>query len=369
MRANNTDAAGNPVVMAKCAARHRPPLVLSTDYRIRWLHVPKTGTSFANAIFHIGCPGLPTWASMLVGKGDSAEQYYEQCHSAVANSEHCHLRMPGTFGKSHVAISEPWAPQTSAYVMLLRDPTARLMSAYHSRRHLCVNCSAATTFVDYARWSARQNRGIMTNMILGRWGAREAAPYPANKQIEEANKRLADFAFVGIVEYWPQSMCLFHDTFGGDPKPFEFANVRPSTHGKSGLHLAEARQLLEAAGLFDRSDKKIYAFGKDLFHKRYARSKHPPLAQPKAPPAQPKEPPAKSKAPKTKEPPAPPKELPAQPKAPKTKEPPAPPKELPAQPKAPKTKEPPAQPKELPAQPVEPPTKSKAPKTPHRRRQ
>mmetsp|Transcript_21721 Transcript_21721/g.73622 ORF Transcript_21721/g.73622 Transcript_21721/m.73622 type:complete len:364 (-) Transcript_21721:187-1278(-) len=296
MRANNTDAAGNPVVMPKCAARHRPPLVLSTDYRIRWLHVPKTGTSFANAIFHAACAGLPKWAAMPVGRAESVEQYYAQCHPTVANSEQCHLRKPGTFGRAHVPLAEPWAPRTAAYVTMVRNPTARLLSGYHFNRHLCANCSVSTTFVDYFRWSARQNRGIMTNMILGRWGAREAAPYPGSKQIDEASQRLADFAFVGVVEHWPESICLFHDAFGGDALPAEFQNVRPSTRAEGRLRLPEAKQMLEQAGLSDRSDRKVYAFAKDLFHRRYARSKRP---LPEQPPAHPEEAPTLSKAPKT----------------------------------------------------------------------
>ncbi|KAJ1461441.1 hypothetical protein M885DRAFT_507437 [Pelagophyceae sp. CCMP2097] len=296
-RANGT-AAGTAAGAAvpKCAVRRRPSLQLSSDYRIRWLHVPKTGTSFANAIFHAACAGLPKWAAMPVGRAESVEQYYAQCHPTVANSEQCHLRKPGTFGRAHVPLAEPWAPRTAAYVTMVRNPTARLLSGYHFNRHLCANCSVSTTFVDYFRWSARQNRGIMTNMILGRWGAREAAPYPGSKQIDEASQRLADFAFVGVVEHWPESICLFHDAFGGDALPAEFQNVRPSTRAEGRLRLPEAKQMLEQAGLSDRSDRKVYAFAKDLFHRRYARSKRP---LPEQPPAHPEEAPTLSKAPKT----------------------------------------------------------------------
>ena len=30
-----------------------------TRQSLRWLHVPKTGSTFQNSIFHWACPGLP----------------------------------------------------------------------------------------------------------------------------------------------------------------------------------------------------------------------------------------------------------------------------------------------------------------------
>lgn len=38
------------------------------------------------------------------------------------------------------------------------------------------------------------------------------------------------FAFVGITEFWSESICLFHRQLGGDSGELELGNVRPGVH-------------------------------------------------------------------------------------------------------------------------------------------
>ena len=60
-----------PASMCACAADSvpifQPPSVVWEPKALRWLHVPKTGTSFANSIMHAACgTSLPDWAEIRV---------------------------------------------------------------------------------------------------------------------------------------------------------------------------------------------------------------------------------------------------------------------------------------------------------------
>ena len=54
-----------------CAERRTKPVAcppraktLEVDRPIRWLHVPKCGTSFVDTVLPLACEGLPPWASV-----------------------------------------------------------------------------------------------------------------------------------------------------------------------------------------------------------------------------------------------------------------------------------------------------------------
>merc|ERR1719356_1744583 len=51
-----------------------------------------------------------------------------------------------------------------------------------------------------------------------------SAPEPST---DLAIKRLDGFKFVGLVEHWALSMCLFHTKLGGTCTELDFANMRP----------------------------------------------------------------------------------------------------------------------------------------------
>lgn len=53
------------------------------------------------------------------------------------------------------------------------------------------------------------------------------------EDVTEAIRRIhEDLAFVGIVEYWDQSICLFHRMFGGAIDESELKNLRPGEYGE-----------------------------------------------------------------------------------------------------------------------------------------
>lgn len=104
------------------------------------------------------------------------------------------------------------------FVTTFRDPRRRLVSAYNDQKHsfglpqrLTKALHDVTTLKDYVALPGIQ--GCMTKMVLGHYCADVVQ---INEQdLEEAKRRLHDYAFIGLVEYWTDSMCLFNAMFGG----------------------------------------------------------------------------------------------------------------------------------------------------------
>ena len=48
--------------------------------------------------------------------------------------------------------------------------------------------------------------------------------------------RSEKMAFVGLTDYWTESICLFHAMFGGNITAHEFTNTRPGVQDRSEVH-------------------------------------------------------------------------------------------------------------------------------------
>ena len=87
--------------------------------------------------------------------------------------------------------------------------------------------------------------------------------------------RLDAFAFVGIVERWTHSICLFHATFGSTMVKGDLFNVRPGrrardSHGPVGYDTASLRLRASEAGFEDWADHRLYAAAQAIFNRRFA---------------------------------------------------------------------------------------------------
>eukprot|EP00978_Attheya_sp_CCMP212_P040808 scaffold226478_cov31-Attheya_sp.AAC.3 len=52
---------------------------------------------------------------------------------------------------------------------------------------------------------------------------------PAKLPVKEALHRIASLSFYfGLTDRWEESICLFHNWYGGSTKPFELLNNRPT---------------------------------------------------------------------------------------------------------------------------------------------
>ena len=160
---------------------------------------------------------------------------------------------------------------TCQLAFVLRDPTARLVSGFHHGMHDCGHkCAANASLPEYAM--------AVAGMYVHYFGGGE---------LERALTRLRQFAFVGLVEYWDLSVCLYHSVFGGpSPVTAELENVRPGDYkaaAKTASPADEAAQLrkslsdwLARAKLYQDServsvtkrlvgDSEVYAAGESIF--------------------------------------------------------------------------------------------------------
>lgn len=210
---------------------------------ILWLHVPKTGSSFATTLAHFGCPSLP--ASRTV-KEPSNLPYglMLPCQDSFERFESGHEPVPNSSDLGHV-------------VSMFREPKERLASGYFHRLHdcpglrnkVCVprdtpenglngDCDRffQTPLQQQKPTIAEYNKcvgGCTAHMLAGR-------PCGINPDMRtiavetdskvKALKAIDQLGFVGITEQWPLSVCLFHVRFGGTCLRASFSNVRPGKH-------------------------------------------------------------------------------------------------------------------------------------------
>lgn len=82
---------------------------------------------------------------------------------------------------------------------------------------------------------------------------------PSAKALKVALARLENFAFVGLTGYFDLSVCLFHAMFGGECRPVEFANMRPSHY------LDDFPDFLKAHEIDDPYDGELFKAASKIF--------------------------------------------------------------------------------------------------------
>ena len=268
--------------------------------RLRWLHIAKTGTSFANVLFHYVCvhaephtsvapTAYPAWPP--AGLRRAYEDPQSTCnHSIILNGQEEHVHFPPVYPRD-----------AGLVVTVLRRPAARMFSclSFISMRFSCnpTRCDA-TRFLPYhlglgqlestfceryhgnncslpLRWlfsdAVRPRiQAIQTKMLLGY--ELDAAPslsaLPALASI-----RLGALAFVALTEAWEASVCLFHATFGGTPQPGEFSHAHQRGPPNSKAEVALALAIRAYVDQYvDVVDEKLYVLASLAFEADLSRS-------------------------------------------------------------------------------------------------
>ena len=288
----------------------------SSEKRFAWLHIPKTGSSIATALLHLGNNSLPSGARLPTCSSSGILVKSEMRDREVLSQETCQqvlrrgqpmrvcrnvsvercvggqaeltflkrfplsVHFPCTFWEhndgnigSHSAIDEAsYRRFAGKFVGMFRSPRARAVSAFLWFR----NAFPESTRPNASSY-ARRVIGTATRMVAGQAGGMDCGsaygscrPDAAAPDIRLALKRLRHgFKFVGLTEEWPLSICLLHSLFGGRCHGVEFENARPSeasAHGNAywGARL-KAAATTAVASVADPYDEQLYAAARQRF--------------------------------------------------------------------------------------------------------
>lgn len=189
-----------------------------------WLHVPKTGSSFLNALVHTPslCPGVP--------KDFAIDPDHCPPQAVVGCPSRNHIRLDQTCNGSfewerklgeHRALGKGFQGRALGF---FRQPEARILSHFHYLRTRSTRQEQIDDFV-------RRFQGCAVKMMTRsglEMGVHCGGGEPSGEEVQEALRRIDQFVFVGLTERWGLSMCLFRKIFGGHCLGSDFLNTRPS---------------------------------------------------------------------------------------------------------------------------------------------
>lgn len=250
---------------------------------IYWLHVPKTNSAFPRSFLTLPyvCKNLSDegkdiiWNTDEVFWGFSDSNPLEaQCAPDIPN-----LRSRGIEFGDHTAVREIYQQyiQGGHGVIVLRNPEQRLLSAWSDAHHSWpyeymqrdpANISEFIKFVQgctvklLSRSDISNNRGTADHH-LGDGLSSCGDPRPITKQeLQFATSALRnDFQFVGILEDYSNSICLFHTRFGGDCTMKELGNSRSGNTSSDGSDASATYDIHVLKGWTDPYDGPLYSEG------------------------------------------------------------------------------------------------------------
>eukprot|EP00638_Chattonella_subsalsa_P004098 CAMPEP_0117750408 /NCGR_PEP_ID=MMETSP0947-20121206/10356_1 /TAXON_ID=44440 /ORGANISM="Chattonella subsalsa, Strain CCMP2191" /LENGTH=231 /DNA_ID=CAMNT_0005568581 /DNA_START=137 /DNA_END=832 /DNA_ORIENTATION=- len=169
----------------------------------------------------------------------------------------------------------------TAVVTMLRDPLLRIESQfnYAFERKWIPNQGKSKAFNEEAVRIMEQQNVSTLEQYSSIWFMKNcqtkflsgydcAAPINVtNKEYKRALSVLEKLDFFGITDYWQESICLFHATFGLGPidDPKELANSRP-TAGARHLSIPETTQIILKQN--ENYDVQLFELGEKIFLSR-----------------------------------------------------------------------------------------------------
>lgn len=248
---------------------------------VAWVHVPKTGTSFLNAL-------LPNLCEPPIHHLDENATHGGVQHAFWKTRMHlsqCNFTSAPQFAKGyssppgHMAYGK-YAEQHAGHgVMLLRQPEQRIISGWHHDWH---------SYKPYSWYSPRHPdlptyasavEGCTVRMLTRRSDGEACGvwPLPSAAELKEALRLLRGFQFVGLTEDWDTTICLWRRRYGAGRHqhpdachPAEFLNMRPGTPEQHGRALTY--DVAPLRGFRDRFDGPLYEEARRLFDAELARA-------------------------------------------------------------------------------------------------
>lgn len=210
-----------------------------------WVHVPKCGTSFENAMHHLGCPDLPTWSSRSFIRFHSKDQAGRFWNPKLPSCSQFCLCFPRevkscNFWKEHDgARVSPGGHIPLSLPMRIAAHEKKLTILYVFREPIR---RAYSNFV-YICHQLKPNGGLVFNPDLHLCTSKApefSAFYHPHEMIytkflgvrpDQVQSALGLIQFVGVTELWESTICLFYAMFGTRtqfPSVFDFQNSRPT---------------------------------------------------------------------------------------------------------------------------------------------
>jgi len=244
---------------------------------VAWFHIQKTGTSFANTLYHTPAICANMLADSYVSK--AVGDYGTWDHEAWGRErEMC----PGGFSKSyrstlsfwlHEGLSrDTWTLNRGHFVTMLRQPEQRMLSDYYNKDIQPMRYPTGEGVWPYTSKtpSAREYAEVMAGCSVRQLTIDDYDPcyrveYPTREDVNLAINRLRQgFAFVGITDHWDRSICLFRTMFGGECNSLDLINTRPFNGTTADSDVYDASVL---EGWTDDRDGQLYKEGVELFER------------------------------------------------------------------------------------------------------
>lgn len=220
---------------------------------LKWLHIPKCGSSFGTTLVGMNCHGLPEDFSIGESGGAMNANKFNKLYAA----EYC--KHGWTLQMNHKPLGEGGNAdvENSHYVGMFRRPEQRLISDFYWGRARQEHDTALTYSKRFAGCAVRMMTG--DNCDIGATSLKVD-----NGLVHEAVGRLSRFTFVGLVEEWSLSICLFHAMFGGKCYPRELLRTRKggASSEKDDHGMYEETML---HGWKDEADGKLYSAVSHIF--------------------------------------------------------------------------------------------------------
>lgn len=242
----------------------KPRVAIVTDGRpipesFRFLHIPKTGTSFiivlrnyldACPVKHFSCPGVPGGGGDFInndsGKREKSLFSFNVTQEEMTASRDCGGKLVACGAPapnprhSHL----PWRNKEKEVnvVTMLRDPLSRLISHYSWLRgkkdSLDERLKDFNDLIEHCLEDSNYNSDFCP-LFATKAGLSQSAInmlsgyFPETKKVLNENDFLRaktrlfnEIIFYGITDRWDETVCTFHCEFGGEALPSEFINTR-----------------------------------------------------------------------------------------------------------------------------------------------
>mmetsp|Transcript_26841 Transcript_26841/g.56896 ORF Transcript_26841/g.56896 Transcript_26841/m.56896 type:complete len:304 (+) Transcript_26841:83-994(+) len=234
---------------------------------IEWVHVPKTGTSFLNTLYHIPgvCPGLPSGALLSEQSGMGGTLFKATYDlESMCNSSNIDLHRDTHYGiegethkpsmyQAHLGVDireggPGWSVGKGRFMMMMRQPERRFLSARHFAEETGYGQEHAGT-------------GCVTKMLTRSTYGCGGSPV-TRAEIDEAKIRVqTGFSFIGMTDEWNLSLCLFNTMFNQKCQDFQFSNMRPTSNSSESETESDAKLLKD----FRDPDSELFPIGVAIF--------------------------------------------------------------------------------------------------------